>query len=137
MSIESVVCDEKKALDFSRKKEKMKAIIIRTEKGKAKVNCEDIMYIEKYLRNIFIYTGDGQERKLLGRKTIKEIRETLDENFVQIHSGGIVNLEYVKEYSENDLILQDGKKLHVSRSRMKETKREISKYWEKQCVSNF
>lgn len=129
MSVKNVVCDEKK--------EKMDAIIIRTGNGKAKVNYEEIMYIEKYLRDIFIYTRDGQERKLLGRKTIKEMKELLNENFIQIHSGGIVNLEYVKEYSGNDLILQDGKKLHVSRSRMKKTKREISKHWEKKGVSNF
>lgn len=81
-------------------------------------------------RKISVYTDGGKERKLLGRKTIKELYYELnDEDFIQIHSGCIVNTKYIDEYSGHDITLDNGKKLIVSRSRIKDVKEAMARYW--------
>ena len=52
-----------------------------------------------------------------------------DENFIQINSGCIVNVKYIEEYEECNIKLDNGKKLAVSRSRMKKIKELLNKYW--------
>lgn len=51
------------------------------------------------------------------------------EDFVQIHSGGIVNVKYIYEYSGYSITLDNETKLVVSRSRMKEVKEQMARYW--------
>lgn len=62
--------------------------------------------------------------------TIKELERKLDsEDFIKIHSGCIVNVKYIQEYSGHDITLDNGTKLIVSRTRLAEIKRIISEYW--------
>ena len=63
-------------------------------------------------------------------QTIKSLYEELeDEDFVQIQSGGIVNVKYIYEYSGYSITLDNETKLVVSRSRMKEVKEQMARYW--------
>ena len=98
-----------------------KTIIIKTDDGEIRLRHDDIMYFEMYRRRITVYTNDGKAIELKERKTIKSLYEELeDEDFVQIHSGGIVNVKYIYEYSGYSITLDNETKLIVSRSRLKE-----------------
>ena len=89
--------------------------------------CENM---EMYRRRITVYTNDGKAIELKERKTIKSLYEELeDEDFVQIHSGGIVNVKYIYEYSGYSITLDNETKLVVSRSRLKEVKEQMARYW--------
>ena len=89
--------------------------------------CENM---EMYRRRITVYTNDGKAIELKERKTIKSLYEELeDEDFVQIHSGGIVNVKYIYEYSGYSITLDKETKLVVSRSRLKEVKEQMARYW--------
>ena len=81
-------------------------------------------------KRITVYTNDGKAIELKERKTIKSLYEELeDEDFVQIHSGGIVNVKYIYEYSGYSITLDNETKLVVSRSRLKEVKEQMARYW--------
>ena len=109
-----------------------KTIIVKTEEGESYINHDNILYFEMFLRKLTLYTNDGKERKLVGRKSIKKLYEELDNSdFVQIHSGCIVNTKYITEYSGHDITLINGKKLIVSRSKIKIVKNAIAQYWGK------
>ncbi|PWM04015.1 MAG: DNA-binding response regulator, partial [Eubacterium ventriosum] len=43
--------------------------------------------------------------------------------------GGIVNVKYIYEYSGYSITLDNETKLVVSRSRMKEVKEQMARYW--------
>ena len=89
--------------------------------------CENM---EMYRRRITVYINNGKAIELKERKTIKSLYEELeDEDFVQIHSGGIVNVKYIYEYSGYSITLDNETKLVVSRSRMKEVKEQMARYW--------
>lgn len=107
-----------------------KSIIAKTEDGEVRLKHSNIMYFEMNSRKISIFTNDNQNIKLIGRKTIKELYNELDdEDFIQIHSGCIVNAKYIDEYSGHDITLDNGRKLIVSRSRIKDLKKAMSRYW--------
>lgn len=106
------------------------SIIIKTDDGEYRAKLSDIMYFEMNLRHIYFYMKDGSEKKIAGRVTIKELERKLDsEDFIKIHSGCIVNVKYIQEYSGHDITLDNGTKLIVSRTRLAEIKRIISEYW--------
>ena len=93
-----------------------KTIIIKTGDGEIRLRHDDI--------------NNGKAIELKERKTIKSLYEELDdEDFVQIHSGGIVNVKYIYEYSGYSITLDNETKLVVSRSRMKEVKEQMARYW--------
>ena len=69
-------------------------------------------------------------REFVTRKTIKELYNQLEnEDFVQIHSGCVVNARYIDQYSSFDITLDNGKRLIVSRRRMKDVKTKVLDYW--------
>ena len=107
-----------------------KTIIIKTDDGEIRLRHDDIMYFEMYRRRITVYINNGKAIELKERKTIKSLYEELeDEDFVQIHSGGIVNVKYIYEYSGYSITLDNETKLVVSRSRLKEVKAQMARYW--------
>lgn len=106
------------------------SMVLKIEDGEIRVKYSDIMYFEMNSRRVSIFTNDGQERKLVGRKTIKELYSELDsEEFIQIHSGCIVNAKYINEYSSHDITLDNGTKLIVSRGKIKTVKQTVMRYW--------
>ena len=107
-----------------------KTIIIKTDDGEIRLRHDDIMYFEMYRRRITVYINNGKAIELKERKTIKSLYEELDdEDFVQIHSGGIVNVKYIYEYSGYSITLDNETKLVISRSRLKEVKAQMARYW--------
>lgn len=109
-----------------------KKFIAKTEDGEIRIDNSDIMYFEMELRRIVFVTKDGEKKTIIGRKSIKELNKELDdEDFIQIHSGCIVNAKYIDEYSGHDVTLDNGQQLIVSRSRIKEVKDAVSRYWRK------
>ncbi len=110
--------------------ERGKSIVTKTEDGEVCLKHSDIMYFEMNDRRINIFTNDMRKRVMIGRKTIKELYNELDDrNFVQIHSGCIVNTKYIDQYSNHDITLDDGTRLIVSRSRIKVVKETMARYW--------
>lgn len=106
------------------------SFIAKTQTGMMQIKHKDIIYFEMYARKLTVYINGCGEKILTGRKTIKDISDELDdENFIQINSGCIVNVKYIEEYEECNIKLDNGKKLAVSRSRMKKIKESLNKYW--------
>ncbi|MDE7423417.1 MAG: LytTR family DNA-binding domain-containing protein [Lachnospiraceae bacterium] len=105
-----------------------KFIIVKTDKGEVRIKRSDIMYYETEARKIRLYMNTGNS--FFVGKTIKGFYEELcDKDFIRIHSGCVVNTKYINEYSLNEIILDNGKHLVVSRTRIKEVKNAILHYW--------
>lgn len=82
------------------------------------VEIKDIVYFESLRNNLKVILKDGT---YIFRSTLKMIEEQLvDKNFVRIHSGFLVNLEYIHLIKGNTLELSYNKTkivLPLSRSR--------------------
>jgi len=83
------------------------------------VEEEHISYLVADNNCTSLHFNDGS--KYLDSKTIKVFEQMLSaDRFIRIHKSHIININYLKEYSNKDgiVILQDGTELSVSRARL-------------------
>ncbi len=105
-----------------------KSIVLKTSDENRMVSISEIMYFETNQRRCDVYLRDGNILNV--RKSIKElINEINDDSFVRIHSGAVVNIRYVKSFSDFDVSLDNDKRLIVSRRNIKDVKIAVTKFW--------
>lgn len=110
------------------KKRERRYIVIKSDDGDCRVEQSEICYFEIVKRKLFIHLADNKVLSVW--KPIKDFINELDnDNFVKIHSGCVVNMKYIKEYTSYDVILDNGEKLFTSRAGMKILKDELTRYW--------
>lgn len=105
-----------------------KSITIKVSDEQIHLKHSDIMYCEIQNRKLNIHTNNGNVFAL--RSTIKDFSKKLEDNdFIQIHSGCIVNAKYIDKISNTNITLDNGEKLLVSRTRIKSVKSDLLEYW--------
>jgi two-component system LytT family response regulator len=97
-------------------------VLINHSKGFTLVDFKDIVWLEASdnYTNLFL---NGQ-KKIVASKTLKEFEMILPTSeFFRIHRSALINVNYVKEYSNNEggeVILSDGTHVQVSKARVQE-----------------
>ena len=97
-------------------------VLISHSKGFTLVDFKDIVWLEASdnYTNLFL---NGQ-KKIVASKTLKEFEAILPvSDFFRIHRSALINVNYVKEYSNNEggeVILSDGTHVQVSKARIQE-----------------
>lgn len=92
------------------------------------VNVSDIMHIEAFDDYVDIFT---QDRKYVKKETMNYLEKSLPQNlFSRIHRSSIVNVNFIKKIErygkESSLvILTDGSRVNVSKSRIKKLKQQL------------
>lgn len=90
-----------------------KAVLIDVDGETIRLKQEDIFYIEAFSHTVEINT---EKEKYVTRKNISAIEKELDENaFVRCHRSYIVGLKHVKRIGKNEIELDDGRMIPVSR----------------------
>ncbi|MDE7424503.1 MAG: LytTR family DNA-binding domain-containing protein [Lachnospiraceae bacterium] len=90
-------------------------IEVNTTDGIVRLHFQEILYAEHYQHRIHIYRTGGQET--ITRQTFREFTASLtDGRFFLCSRGVIVNLEYVEDFDNMNFILNNGKRIAVSRS---------------------
>lgn len=78
------------------------------------LNLDNIMYVEKDKNYVVFHTTDNQYKE---RSNIDEkLRDLSSNNFIRTHIGYLVNLIYIKEITNTEVILLDGTKIPISKS---------------------
>lgn len=101
------------------------------------VQPREILYISIAKRgtNIHMYhrgTNTLETKVYLCREKLSELYSRLkDCNFVYAHNSYIVNMEYVKKRSREEIQMINGEMLSVSRARSKELKEKLTIYFER------
>ena len=104
------------------------SIVIKTEDGEKYISRSDIVYAETEDRKVKLHMCNGKE--YITRRFLKDfIADLSDDSFIRIHSGCIVNAKYINNISNYDITLDNGKRLIVSRARIKDVKTQLLNYW--------
>lgn len=104
-----------------------KAILIEEEREIIRVLQNDILYIEAFSHSIEINTIDGKHTT---RKNIGTIEKELDENiFAKCHRSYIVGLRHVKKIAKDNLELDNGDIIPVSRRQYSKTNMAFIEYY--------
>lgn len=96
----------------------------RYNKIRYKLQLSDIIYFQSDKRITYIITDNKLKRIYSCYKTLNIIEEELKEisnEFCRIHQSFLVNLSYVKSFTDSSVQLHDGTVLGISRRRKNET----------------
>lgn len=110
-------------------------IVCRGERSQVQVYANEIMYIEISKRGTKVHTlnkGGMVEKVYSCKKSLDFLYELFKEsNFAYAHNSYIVNLKYVKKLCSEELKLVDGQVLSVSRTKIKNLRKQVTEYFER------
>lgn len=103
-----------------------KSIIITQSSEHYRILLDEIIYIESFGHNINIVTIT---KRYEVRKNISEIETELDNRFFRCHRSYIVMLKYIKHISANEILLDNGQTIPLSRKLYKDIFQMFIKYY--------
>ncbi|MDI9342474.1 MAG: LytTR family DNA-binding domain-containing protein [Sediminibacterium sp.] len=113
---------ENKASSNAKPENDKNLVLINHSKGFTLVDYKDIVWLEASDNYTNLYLAGT--KKIVASKTLKEFEAILpDSEFFRIHRSALINVSYVKEYSNHEggeVILSDGTHVQVSKARIQE-----------------
>ena len=86
------------------------------------VDPRDIRYAESDLRIVSVHTSG---KTVKAYSTLAELAEKLPATFIQCHKSFLVNSTYIRSATSNDIVLDDGTAIPISRRRRKWTHEQL------------
>lgn len=87
---------------------------VKIGRNKLFLNLDNIIYIEKDKNYVIFHTTDNQYKE---RSNIDEkLSDLSSRDFIRTHIGYLVNMKYIKEITNTEVILLDGTKIPISKS---------------------
>lgn len=118
----------KKAMNLLQNNQKEKIsteIVITDENIKKKIDCRDILYIERQQSKSIIKT---QQKEYQVYETMTSLCDRIGESFIRVNQGEVVNLNMIKEIKGNTVYLKNGMEMSIGRTYRKEV---LEKYFGK------
>ena len=94
--------------------------------GKVILQIEDVLYMERIIRQTVIYTTKGQECTSMKLDKLTELFPS--ESWAQIHRSYVVNMHHIKKLASNDLTLSNDTVLRISRNHIKQFKEDFMNF---------
>ena len=109
-----------------------KTVIFSEKRNRIRLFCDDIIYFECESHWIWICTREKAYRIC---KSMSELCKKIDlETFFRVHKSFVINMNYVKEIKENDLLLYDSDKIiPISRTYKKKLITAFLNFKERKC----
>ena len=105
------------------KEQKPQKLIFRFNSSLTSVDIDSIVYIECKRNFQSVYLKDGKDIHV--RSAMSELEEKLeDHKFLRIHKGFIINIDYVRRFEGNNVIMVNGITLPLARKRKNEVMQE-------------
>lgn len=98
------------------REEQEEELLCETDQGRVRVAYGDIVALENYYRNVYVYTQGGQKYRISG--TLKTLYATIshDSRFLRIHQSYVINMQHVVRMTYEKLYMCDGSEWNVSAS---------------------
>lgn len=118
----------KKAMSLLEKKQLEQSnteIVITDENIKKKIDCRDILYIQRQQAKSVIKTQDKEYQVY---ETIISLCERIGDSFIRVNQGEVVNNKMIQEIKGNTVYLKNGMEMSIGRTYRKEV---LEKYFGK------
>ena len=98
--------------------------------GKRKVYLGKIMYIESNLHKVIFYImEDGVVQYSINKETLNHIEQEIQSSLlIRIHQSFLVNLSFVRGIEKQVIVLADGTRLPIAKSKYKEVVESVTIY---------
>ena len=97
--------------------EESREIVITEENLKKKIDCRDILYIERQRSKSIIVT---EQKEYQVYETITSLCERIGDEFIRVNQGEVVNAAFISEIKGNNVYLKNGKEVAIGRTYRKE-----------------
>lgn len=107
------------------------AFLVRTKEGLASLSYSRVAYIENSARRLEVHLTDGElVTSVLLRGTFEDaVRDIArDGRFLQVHKSFLVNLDYVRRVDGDEVLMEKGDKIPVSKAKTANVKKEYLLY---------
>lgn len=104
-------------------KKERQEIIITDENIKKKINCDDILYIERQQARSIIKT---KEKEYNVYETITSLCDRIGDSFIRVNQGEVVNISLISEIKGNTVYLKNGMDMTIGRTYRKDV---MAKYF--------
>jgi two-component system response regulator LytT len=101
---------------------------IKTKGANVRIKCSDIKYIESFKHYLRFHMENGEQYRVYAK--LDEYEKTLKAHkaYIRCHQSFLVNMNYVKNVSGRDFVMNDYAKIPIRRSSIAKLKREYYKY---------
>ncbi len=105
--------------------EESDCILLQTKGNAVRVKTRDILFAESDKRVVKLYE---KETCWTVHKKIGELEKELPEYFLRCHQSFLVNMDEIKVFNADQIILFDGRKIDVSKARYREARKKFFRY---------
>lgn len=123
--MENVVKKAMALLEKGPVKKSTTEIVITDENIKKKIDCRDILYIERQQSKSVIKT---QQKEYQVYETLTSLCERIGDAFIRVNQGEVVNINMINEIKGNTVYLKNGMEMTIGRTYRKEV---LAKYFGK------
>ncbi len=102
-----------------------KQLFIKTRGKNITLNVDDILYLENEMRKIAAHT---KMETITFYGVMSEIEKLLGTGFYRCHRGYLVNMAYVSEYDTDNILLNNGEKVYLSKDRYQDFVKQYMRY---------
>ena len=95
------------------------ALVVRQHGTIISIPFNEIYYIESSKHTIII---NSTEESIVSYERLKEVEKSFPAGFYQCHKSFIVNMRQIQRFKRDEILLKNGKRIPVSRSKFAETK---------------
>ncbi|SHH28362.1 LytR/AlgR family response regulator transcription factor [Clostridium grantii] len=108
--------------------ETKKYIIVKTQMGLFKIFMHELIYIDIIKRTTFFHQTNGVVIESIATLSKAEVVLLKDKRFIKPHRSYIVNLDYIKNLSQNGFTMTNNHLIPISRNAFKEAKQAYINY---------
>lgn len=121
------------ALDFvlTLVRTEKKNYIVATSQGDVAVNLSEIEYVENLSRVMMFHIKDGNiyKSKFIRDSFDKQIKNIQDDrHFLRVHKSYIVNMDCIRIYGTNNVVMESGDNIPISRNNLDMAKKRYFEY---------
>ena len=107
------------------KKECSRMLVCNLKGVVVKVDIDQIYYLESDRRVSYVYE---EKRTIALNQKLKELEKQLPDSFLRCHQSFLVNMQYIRSFSGQEIELVDGRKIPVSRPKYAAARETFLKY---------
>lgn len=89
-------------------------LLVKSRQGSVLVPHRDILYIESSSHKLEVHTGD-QVYEMYG--TLNRVEAELGDGFYRTHRAFLVNMEWVRSYHADSIVLRNGERIYLARKK--------------------
>jgi DNA-binding LytR/AlgR family response regulator len=113
---------------IKRMKEEEKSILLHKNGQVFSIKISSIMYVDIFRHQCTFHIKDGTVYK--ENYSLKGAEQKLDDpRFVRCHKSYLVNIQHIQHIEKNNIIMNNGEKVYLSRGKAKLIKCAILDYW--------